>query len=325
MRPLSRSQSYLLLATALSAGLVVLHEANLLAPLTAPLIAQEEARPLTLRKGTEMVTIPVGAWVVAVDITGKEIIGRGELVGVGGGNVIIQRLNRNDAFEKPKRNIFSAQVPQYLIKIRGGSEILGDIILQDDEYIAILTVSGLQQQIPKLDIIWIREGSKDATGEFLTPVQMSQRAADMTEVVWIITSQGSVAVDISGEEVFGGEDLVDVDGATLIIQGKYRNVIPMQHIGSLYLGHAREVGRYSLKGLKYGAIAGVGGGTLLWFALFGDFYYVGGLEAYAICVGFVSYFTIPSGVALGLLAGLGRDSQAVEYLIGPGQWKIILD
>ena len=94
-------------------------------------------------------------------------------------------------------------------------------------------------------------------------------------------------------------------------------------VGRLIHGEPKAVGKYFFKGLKYGAIGGVAGGTALWLLVIADESWLDPIEAYPICVGFVSMFTIPAGALGGLIKGAIKQGQAIEYVIGPNDWQII--
>ena len=94
-------------------------------------------------------------------------------------------------------------------------------------------------------------------------------------------------------------------------------------VGRLIHGEPKAVGKYFFKGLKYGAIGGVAGGTALWLLVIADESWLDPIEAYPICVGFVSMFTIPAGALGGLIKGAIKEGKAIEYVIGPNDWQIV--
>ena len=94
-------------------------------------------------------------------------------------------------------------------------------------------------------------------------------------------------------------------------------------VGRLIHGEPKAVGKYFFKGLKYGAIGGVAGGTALWLLVISDESGFDPIEAYPICVGFVSMFTIPAGALGGLIKGAIKEGKAIEYVIGPNDWQIV--
>ena len=94
-------------------------------------------------------------------------------------------------------------------------------------------------------------------------------------------------------------------------------------VGSVVYGEPKAVGKYFFKGLKYGAIGGVAGGTALWLLVIADESWLDPIEAYPICVGFVSMFTVPAGALGGLIKGAVKQGKAIEYVIGPNDWQIV--
>ena len=94
-------------------------------------------------------------------------------------------------------------------------------------------------------------------------------------------------------------------------------------VGSVVYGEPKAVGKYFFKGLKYGAIGGVAGGTALWLLVISSQNGVDPIEAYPFCVGFVSMFTVPAGALGGLIKGAIKQGKAIEYVIGPNDWQIV--
>jgi hypothetical protein len=94
-------------------------------------------------------------------------------------------------------------------------------------------------------------------------------------------------------------------------------------VGSVVYGEPKAVGKYFFKGLKYGAIGGVAGGTALWLLVITENNSIDPVEAYPFCVGFVSVFTVPAGALGGLIKGAIKQGKAIEYVIGPNDWQIV--
>jgi hypothetical protein len=94
-------------------------------------------------------------------------------------------------------------------------------------------------------------------------------------------------------------------------------------VGSVVYGEPKAVGKYFFKGLKYGAIGGVAGGTALWLLVITENNSFDPVEAYPFCVGFVSVFTVPAGALGGLIKGAIKQGKAIEYVIGPNDWQIV--
>ena len=94
-------------------------------------------------------------------------------------------------------------------------------------------------------------------------------------------------------------------------------------VGRVVHGEQKALGKYFFKGLKYGAIGGVVGGTALWLLVISDESGFDPIEAYPFCVGFVSMFTVPAGALGGLIKGAIKQGKAIEYVIGPTNWQIV--
>ena len=94
-------------------------------------------------------------------------------------------------------------------------------------------------------------------------------------------------------------------------------------VGRVVHGEQKALGKYFFKGLKYGAIGGVAGGTALWLLVISDESGFDPIEAYPFCVGFVSMFTIPAGALGGLIKGAIKQGKAIQYIIGPNDWQIV--
>ena len=94
-------------------------------------------------------------------------------------------------------------------------------------------------------------------------------------------------------------------------------------VGRVVHGEQKALGKYFFKGLKYGAMGGVAGGTALWLLVIADESGFDPIEAYPFCVGFVSMFTVPTGALGGLIKGAIKQGRAIEYVIGPTDWQII--
>lgn len=94
-------------------------------------------------------------------------------------------------------------------------------------------------------------------------------------------------------------------------------------VGRVVHGEQKALGKYFFKGLKYGAMGGVAGGTALWLLVIADESGFDPIEAYPFCVGFVSMFTVPAGALGGLIKGAIKQGRAIEYVIGPTDWQIV--
>ncbi|MEE9162301.1 MAG: hypothetical protein V3U35_04950 [Candidatus Neomarinimicrobiota bacterium] len=252
-------------------------------------------------------------------------------------------------------NIVLAQEPQQVvITMSNGMTVQGIIVMHDSNAVQLQTSFGEYKIVPTVRIKTIMQAGQDVTAQFVPHIILYQPAsgqvtADSTriepasmrrpqplilrkgiETVTIPAGRWVVAVDSFGREIIGRGALVGVSGTTVIIQGKDRHVIPLQHIGILYDGHAREVGRSTRTGLKRGAVAGLVGGLALgglaWLDQRGNPALTFRLGGYLILgpIG-ISIITIPGGALIGSLDGLAKDSQAVAYPLGQGQWEIVAE
>lgn len=94
-------------------------------------------------------------------------------------------------------------------------------------------------------------------------------------------------------------------------------------VGRVVHGEQKALGKYFFKGLKYGAIGGVAGGTALWLLVISDQNGFDPIEAYPFCVAFVSMFTVPAGALSGLIKGAIKQGRAIEYVVAPNDWQIV--
>ena len=94
-------------------------------------------------------------------------------------------------------------------------------------------------------------------------------------------------------------------------------------VGRLIHGEPKAINKYFFKGLKYGAVGGLAGGTALWLLVVTDESGFDAVEAYPFCVGFVSMFTVPAGALGGLIKGAVKQGKAIEYVVGPADWQIV--
>ena len=135
---------------------------------------------------------------------------------------------------------------------------------------------------------------------------------------WIVVT----AVD--GVTALGIGRYAGIETGQITILGEYSNVVSVRDIGLIYHGEHQRIGYYTGQGLLRGAQLGVVGGLALGFGLMVTDPYIG-LGAFLFGPAVTSFFTIPGGMALGLLYGLGQQAQTVAYPIGPGQWEIVTE
>ena len=172
------------------------------------------------------------------------------------------------------------------------------------------------------------------TGTLRLDQNTFQAQAGMADMV--LENSGERAVIRAGSPIFiesrtGNSlvgNLIGVENGTIFFKDfKGDKTLPfaISDVGRLVHGEPRAIGNFFFKGLKYGAIGGLAGGTALWLLVTAD----GGeswldpIEAYPFCVGFVSMFTVPAGALGGLIRGAIKQGRAIEYIIGPNDWQIV--
>ncbi len=104
--------------------------------------------------------------------------------------------------------------------------------------------------------------------------------------------------------------------------------IPINEIGSIFTGKVKSTSEYVLDGAKLGGLvaSGVGGGIVIIFLIDSGFDIValpsmlafGGL--WTVVSGI---FTVPAGALLGFIRAQVAEGNAVEYVIGDGEWVIV--
>jgi len=172
------------------------------------------------------------------------------------------------------------------------------------------------------------------TGTLRLDQNTFQAQAGMADMV--LENSGERAVIRAGSPIFiesrtGNSlvgNLIGVENGTIFFKdfkGDKTLSFAISDVGRLVHGEPRAIGKFFFKGLKYGAIGGLAGGTALWLLVTAD----GGeswldpIEAYPFCVGFVSMFTVPAGALGGLIRGAIKQGRAIEYIIGPNDWQIV--
>ena len=170
------------------------------------------------------------------------------------------------------------------------------------------------------------------TGTLRLDQNTFQAQAGMADMV--LENSGERAVIRAGSPIFiesrtGNSlagNLVGVEDGTIFIKD-YKSdealTLAISDVGSVVHGEQKALGKYFFKGLKYGAIGGVAGGTALWLLVIADESGFDPIEAYPFCVGFVSMFTVPAGALGGLIKGAIKQGRAIEYVIGPTDWQIV--
>jgi hypothetical protein len=170
------------------------------------------------------------------------------------------------------------------------------------------------------------------TGTLRLDQNTFQAQAGMVDLV--LENSGERAVIRAGSPIFiesrtGNSlagNLIGVENDVIFIK-EYKSdealSFAISDVGRVVHGEQKALGKYFFKGLKYGAIGGVAGGTALWLLVISDESGFDPIEAYPFCVGFVSMFTVPAGALGGLIKGAIKQGKAIEYVIGPTNWQIV--
>ncbi len=170
------------------------------------------------------------------------------------------------------------------------------------------------------------------TGTLRLDQNTFQAQAGMADMV--LENSGERAVIRAGSPIFiesrtGNSlvgNLIGVENEVIFIK-EYKSdetlSFAISDVGRVVHGEQKALGKYFFKGLKYGAIGGVAGGTALWLLVISDESGFDPIEAYPFCVGFVSMFTVPAGALGGLIKGAIKQGRAIEYVIGPTNWQIV--
>jgi len=170
------------------------------------------------------------------------------------------------------------------------------------------------------------------TGTLRLDQNTFQAQAGMVDLV--IENSGERAIIRAGSPIFiesrtGNSlagNLIGVENDVIFIK-EYKSdealSFAISDVGRVVHGEQKALGKYFFKGLKYGAIGGVAGGTALWLLVIADESGFDPIEAYPFCVGFVSMFTVPAGALGGLIKGAIKQGRAIEYVIGPTDWQIV--
>jgi len=172
------------------------------------------------------------------------------------------------------------------------------------------------------------------TGTLMLDQNTFQAQAGMADIVLNNNGEGAI-IEVGSyimvtnkfeSESFIAGTLVGVESGEIIIKD-YKSdealTLAISDVGRVVHGEQKALGKYFFKGLKYGAIGGVAGGTALWLLVITEDSSFDPVEAYPFCVGFVSAFTVPAGALGGLIKGAIKQGKAIEYVIGPNDWQIV--
>ena len=111
----------------------------------------------------------------------------------------------------------------------------------------------------------------------------------------------------------------------------FEREIPMDEIGSIFRGKTKSTRDYVFQGMKVAGIGTMGCGMLMGMAMglgisgdSGGQVGIGTSLLYGAMIGgFNSIFTVPAGALIGYIRGQAAQGNAVEYVIGDGQWVIV--
>ena len=102
----------------------------------------------------------------------------------------------------------------------------------------------------------------------------------------------------------------------------FEREIPMDEIGLIVTGKTKSTGDYVFQGMRIACIGTMGG-----FMLLGIIYppnNASGGMGLVIGLGILSsIFTVPAGALIGYINGQAAQGNAVEYVIGDGEWVIV--
>lgn len=148
------------------------------------------------------------------------------------------------------------------------------------------------------------------------------------ERVTIPAGDWVVAVDAWNPDNYAGGELVGVSADGIVIQepGKdWEMNIPSDDIGILYHGEYKAVSKYVKQGIKFGGIASMGIGVLIGASAAATENPSAGL-LYGLCGTIISgIYLLPGGALVGFIRGMVAEGKAVEYIIGPNDWRIVFE
>jgi hypothetical protein len=102
--------------------------------------------------------------------------------------------------------------------------------------------------------------------------------------------------------------------------------IPIDKIGSIFTGKTKSTRDYVFQGMRIACIGTMGGVLLLGIIEPSDnsnFFGLGRGFMYALAGIYTSIFTVPAGALIGYINGQAAQGNAVEYVIGDGEWVIV--
>ena len=128
----------------------------------------------------------------------------------------------------------------------------------------------------------------------------------------------------------------EVDGDKIIIKDPKTDLtknILSDGIGLIFHGKYEGNWKYIRQGKHYGKLLALGFGILLGISSFteglGEFGQGAGNPVLALLAvpmgGLMGIYTVPAGVVFGFIQGQVAEGKAVEYIIGPDDWRIVHD
>jgi len=106
----------------------------------------------------------------------------------------------------------------------------------------------------------------------------------------------------------------------------FEREIPMDEIGLIVTGKTKSTRDYVFQGMRIACIGTMGGVLLLGIIEPSDnsnFFGLGRGFMYALAGIYTSIFTVPAGALIGYINGQAAQGNAVEYVIGDGEWVIV--
>jgi hypothetical protein len=102
----------------------------------------------------------------------------------------------------------------------------------------------------------------------------------------------------------------------------FEREIPMDEIGLIVTGKTKSTGDYVFQGMRIACIGTMGGFLLL--GIIDPPNNASGGMGLVITVGILySIFTVPAGALIGFIRAQFAEGNAVEYVIGDGEWVIV--
>ena len=135
---------------------------------------------------------------------------------------------------------------------------------------------------------------------------------------WVVVSSAYEPSNTVGGLYMG----MTVDALRIQEKGEsFEREITMDEIGSIFTGKIKSTKEYVWGGVKLGGLIAATGGLIVGITCLGPNF--DGLLISAE-MGFIySIFTVPAGALIGYIRGQVAQGNAVEYVIGDGEWVIV--